>query len=228
MSAFGGFFFMSVNQFPVTEVLTDAPGEDQCGAVEISIPEIGSGIVPEIEFREIPVQVLFGAMVIDALHPPLEDAEKPLDRIGVDLPPSIFPAGVVDGLMACYMPVGIQIDTAFIGVEDCSGGNIPGNKGVGRDFISPLDVERPDLSAPFHHRDNGALVGGPAMSPLEERAASSRECPLDLLGPVIGLIHLHDPVTLKAQRADCIIPHGRADPVREEPGGVLGYPQNPG
>src|SRR3546814_18719640 len=41
-------------------------------------------VVPEIELRKIPVQVLLRAVLIHALHAALEDGERALDRVRVD------------------------------------------------------------------------------------------------------------------------------------------------
>ena len=41
-------------------------------------------IIPEIELGQVAVQVLLRAMLIDALHAALEDAEVALDRIGMN------------------------------------------------------------------------------------------------------------------------------------------------
>ena len=47
-------------------------------------------IEPEIEFRQIPVKVLLGAVLIDAAHTPLEDAEIAFGRVGVDVAAHVF------------------------------------------------------------------------------------------------------------------------------------------
>jgi hypothetical protein len=41
-------------------------------------------VVPEIELGEIAMQMLLAAVLIDAGHPALEDAEQALDGVGVD------------------------------------------------------------------------------------------------------------------------------------------------
>jgi hypothetical protein len=52
-------------------------------------------IVAELKFREIAVQVLLGAMLIDALHAAPEDAESALDRVGMDFVADYSPAECV-------------------------------------------------------------------------------------------------------------------------------------
>ena len=53
------------------------------------------GVIAEIKFGQIAVQVLFGAVLIDALHAAFEDAEIALDGVRMDLATGIFLAGVV-------------------------------------------------------------------------------------------------------------------------------------
>ena len=43
--------------------------------------ELGAVAVAEIELRQIAVQMLFAAMLIDALHAALEDREEAFDRV---------------------------------------------------------------------------------------------------------------------------------------------------
>jgi hypothetical protein len=46
--------------------------------------------IPEIEFAQVSVQMLFGAMLIDALHAALEDGIETFNRVRVDLAANVF------------------------------------------------------------------------------------------------------------------------------------------
>ena len=52
------------------------------GAVIIAVPKRGTMVIAEIKFRQIAMQVFLAAMLINALHSALKDAEKALNGIG--------------------------------------------------------------------------------------------------------------------------------------------------
>ena len=74
-------------------------------------------VVAELELGRIAVQVALGAMLIDALHAPLEDAEIALDGVGVDLVTRIFPLAVADVIVIFEMPVKVRVLARLIGVD---------------------------------------------------------------------------------------------------------------
>ena len=49
-----------------------------------------AGVVAEIKFRQITVQVLFSAVLIDALHSSFEDRKEALDRVGMHVATNVF------------------------------------------------------------------------------------------------------------------------------------------
>ena len=51
-------------------------------------------LLPEIEFSHVPMQMLLRAMLIDALHAPLEDAEVSFNGICVDRAATVLTSGV--------------------------------------------------------------------------------------------------------------------------------------
>jgi hypothetical protein len=57
-------------------------------------------VVAELELRDIPMQMLLGAMLIDALHAALEDREAAFNRVGMNAATAIFASAVVDGAVA--------------------------------------------------------------------------------------------------------------------------------
>jgi hypothetical protein len=60
------------------------------GAVNVAAPESGPVIISEVKLGQITVQVLFLAMLIDALHAAFEDRERTFNRIRVDVAASVF------------------------------------------------------------------------------------------------------------------------------------------
>jgi hypothetical protein len=56
-------------------------------------------VVPEVVFRQIPVQVMLAAMLVDALEAALEDAEITLQRVRVGVAPDVLFRRVIDRLV---------------------------------------------------------------------------------------------------------------------------------
>jgi hypothetical protein len=56
-------------------------------------------VVAEIVLREIPVQVLLAAVLVDAAHAPLEDREHALNRVAVNVAANVFADRVLDGVV---------------------------------------------------------------------------------------------------------------------------------
>src|ERR1700681_1766461 len=75
---------LSVTSGAVRQALADDSFERALGALHIVHAEPHAVAIPEIEFRQVAVQVLLGAMLIHALHATLEDRIEAFDRIGGD------------------------------------------------------------------------------------------------------------------------------------------------
>ena len=73
--------------------------QDQSRAVAFVEADCDAMAVAEIEFRQIAVQVLFGAVLINALHAALEDPIVAFDRVGMGDSADILIGAVVDGRM---------------------------------------------------------------------------------------------------------------------------------
>jgi hypothetical protein len=74
-------------------------------------------IVAEIEFRQIPVQVLLAGVLVNALHSTLEDAEIALNRVGVDravIRVNVFLLAVAHDAMPREVLVKIVVVAAFV------------------------------------------------------------------------------------------------------------------
>ena len=69
---------------PISQALTADLLQGAIGALLVIPVQRRAVVVAEVKFREVAVQMLFGAMLIDALHAALEDAEIAFNRVGVD------------------------------------------------------------------------------------------------------------------------------------------------
>ena len=68
----------------ISEPLADRTPQREIGACHIIYAEPHPIGIAEVEFREVPVQMLLCAMLIDAFHATFEHAEIAFDSIGVD------------------------------------------------------------------------------------------------------------------------------------------------
>src|SRR5207248_11749774 len=98
--------------------------------------------IAEIELRQVAVQVLLGAMLINALHAALEDRIEAFDGIGMNgalaLVPDVFLIGVTNGVMT----------GKFLAYATIQGSLIGHDLGFARDVLTD---DRHDI------RDGGAL-----------------------------------------------------------------------
>jgi hypothetical protein len=69
--------------------------------------------ISEIELAQIAVQVLLGAMLIDALHASLEDRIVAFNRVGGDIAANVLIGAVGDGLVAFELAADFLIDVGF-------------------------------------------------------------------------------------------------------------------
>ena len=77
---------------------------------------LGSQELPgTLEFRDIAMQMLLAAMLIDAFHATLEDAVEPLKGIGVNLTTAVFASAVIDIFVARKILVKMRILASFVG-----------------------------------------------------------------------------------------------------------------
>ena len=72
-------------------------------------------VVPEVELGKVAVQMLFAAMLIDALHPALEDAEKAFDGVGVERPAPVFAGLMLHHLMIRELAPDLGVVAGFVG-----------------------------------------------------------------------------------------------------------------
>ena len=71
-------------------------------------------IIPEIEFRQIAVQVLLIAMLVHAAHALLEHGEVPFSSVRVNVAADVFLFGMVHGFVARHAPGDVAVYTGLI------------------------------------------------------------------------------------------------------------------
>lgn len=187
----------------------------ECSAFRIGV---FAAVVAEIQLVNVALQVLFGAVLVDAFHAPLEDRKVVFDVVGCHAITMVDASAVIDRTVPFELFADLGVDAAFVGMQfrfaaDVANKNIADGLGVGF-----LDMERAGFAA-RDERDDGALVGRAGLTGLSERMPSRGfgAGVLDLTE--IGFIGLHRSA---AHGAGVIVPHGFADTMRHEPCGFVG------
>lgn len=77
-------------RLPVGEPLALRATDRGKGAVGIVEAELFAGVVTEIVFGQVPVQVLLFAVLVDAFHSTFEDGEHAFNRVGVNVAANVL------------------------------------------------------------------------------------------------------------------------------------------
>lgn len=144
----------SIGKAPSPSVL-----KDQIGAGFVVHTELHPVTVAEVELRQIPVEMGFRDVLVNAVDAALEDAEVTLNGVGVDIAPDVFLGAVVDGLVPtteAHADVGGH--TAIIGHVAAVGVDVLGQDWPQVVGIDVGDVEAADM-APTLHQGYDNLLG---------------------------------------------------------------------
>jgi hypothetical protein len=139
----------SLTSRSIGETLSNDAFDRALGAIYVIYAEPDAIAIAEIEFGKIAVQMLFAAMLIDALHAAFENRIVTFNCVGVDDPTHIFADAVIDGLMhpiffperAVSLPI-IADDESFLGT------GIPSMRPVKVSSISMISPAPPIGSIP--------------------------------------------------------------------------------
>ncbi len=96
-------------------------------AVSVVVPKRGTIVIAEIKFRQIAMQMLFAAMLIDTTHAALENCEIALDGICRYVAACVFLLGVIDGFVRRELLANLLVQLAFIGMEAALTINVAAN-----------------------------------------------------------------------------------------------------
>lgn len=160
--------------------------------------------VAEIKLRNVTVQVLLRAVLVDALHAALEHAVEPLDRVRVRLAPAIFTSAVTDEIMLSEVLAQGSVLPSLVGHDACAGKDVRLDDRHQVSRLRAVHMERPSRAATLHQRQNCVLVG---------KAALDRGT---LFLANIGLVNF-DRLAQATKRRQIAGFHGLANAVRHEP-----------
>ena len=206
--------FLAHSDLPISRLIGQTLANDAAdgfdGPLEILDAEGAALIIPEIELGEVTMKVFLGAMLIDALHAALEDAEKAFDGIGVDRAASVLMAIMGHNAMLGEVPANRLVVGCFVGHQPRFAGKVLTNQRPdGADFEVFDDHAAGLAGVAVYQRQNLVLVGvAPALLlvlRLDGQVAANE-----------GFVNL-DGTATDAERGESATAHSFPDPVAHEP-----------
>lgn len=188
------------------------------GTLAVLTAKLRAVAVAEIELRKIAVKVLLAAMLIDALHAALEDAEIALNRVGAD-DLFAFVAGVFVGAVVHAVMAG---EAAFLVHVAIPSGGIGHDGGFAGD-VGADDGQKSAHRGAVYMPATGAAV---ALDEGKDRVAEGNMlAPRDLLrGDFLfadnGFVDF-DGLAFAAHGGQRAFAHGLADAMGQEPRGFI-------
>src|SRR6266852_5738952 len=161
------------------------------------------------------MQMLLGAVLVDALHAALEDAVVALNRVGVDPAANIFLLAVIDGIVARKLLPHLAVVGCFVSHQRALAGDVLANDRRDIRGSHAINMKTTCASAALDKRKNDILVS-PASAALG----------LARLPPDEGFIRLDDR-TATAHRGKIALPHRLAKAMGHEPCGLVGDLEGP-
>ena len=121
------------SDLPMSRLIGETPTDDTTkGTLSASLifdSDCAPMAISEIKLGKVAVKMLFPAVLIDALHAALEDAEKALDGIGVNWAKTIFTAIVAHNVVLREVVNEVAIVPCLIGHDPRLGGNMLAENG---------------------------------------------------------------------------------------------------
>jgi hypothetical protein len=166
-------------------------------------------VIPEVKFGQIPVQMGFRNVLVNAVNAALENTEIALNRVGMHVAANIFPSTVGDSAVRSEVVADIGIKLGLIGHEVAFERDIPSHDAA--DGIGPNGghMERADLAVALDKSDNGLFLGN------RQEGFGAR------LAAHIGLIDFHGLASAAHRFGEHAAMgfHGLANAMREKPRG---------
>jgi hypothetical protein len=199
----------------IGEALPDDALDCDLSTLNVIYTEPDAIAVAKIELGKIPVQVLFAAMLVDALHAALEDRIVALDGVGVNLTTNIFFAAVVHAFVAGEVGANFKILTGFVGHQRGFTGNVGADNRSDLCNRSAVDMEAAGGAAALHESQNSIFV-----------APSGATLGLAFLTTDKGFIRFHN-LASAAHGLDTDNAHGLTQAMRHKPSSLEGNAQGP-
>lgn len=143
---------------PIGQPLAGDALKRQIGAVSVAVAERTAGVVAEVEFAHVALQVLFSDMMERADQTALEDREIAFHGVRRDVAACVFLRCVVHEFMAGVALRGLSIGVMAIGVNVRVLVHVLGDGLFQRGRRDHLDMERAHLAAALDQRHDLFLL----------------------------------------------------------------------
>src|SRR5579863_9689983 len=204
----------SVNRL-VGEPLADNAFQRAVGAGHIVNAKFDPVAIAEIELGQIAVQVLFLAMLIDALHAALEDRIVAFGGVGVGVEAghavgvAVFVAAMIDGRMVGELAANLGVMRRFVGHKVRLARDVLAHDRRDVRDGRAVDMKRTGRAAAFHKGQHRHLVMAASADGLALLAANESFVRFDSLA-------------FAAHRREAAVAHRLANAMAHEPGGFQG------
>ena len=120
----------------VGQALAEDALDRALGARLVVHPQCNASVVAELELREAAMPVLLAAVLVDAIHSALENAERAFDPVRVHRAAHVFVDRVPDRFVAHHLATCLDIEPALIGRQRRLSGDVladdPADRGLRR------------------------------------------------------------------------------------------------
>lgn len=161
-------------------------------------------IITKVELGRLAVQVLLGAVLVNARHAPLEHAVEAFDRVCVDGASAIFASAVSHVLLAGEVLAKVRVLAGFVRHDRRLLGDVGADDRHQLRSCGAIDMERASGAAALDQGQKRMLMRVTAPHRLTFFPANE------------GLVHLND-LAFATERREVAGPHGFAETVRQEP-----------
>src|SRR5260221_7626253 len=159
--------------------------------------------------------MLLAAMLVDALHAALEDAEIAFNGVGVDLAANVLLGAMMDALVSDEVQASFLVPACLIGHEAADTVDVLGENVLDAFAGDAIDMDGAGFAAALDKPDDLVLVASAALVNAHFAVA-----------PDIGFVGLYDLPGATERRGASIL-HRLADTMREEPRRLEGDAQGP-
>jgi len=206
---------LSVMSRSIGEPLANSTLHGASGTLYVIYAEPDAIAISEIKFRQIAVQMLLFAMLVDAFHAALEDRIVSLDGVGRDYPltivANIFIDTMLDGFMAGESLTDVLIMASLIGHQRSLASDVIADDRVNLSGAGILNMEATRAALPLNESKDRVFVA-PSATALALAVNSSDESFVSFYG-----------FARAAHRGHADNAHGFTDTVRHEPCGFESY-----
>jgi hypothetical protein len=163
--------------------------------------------IPEVEFGEVTVKVLFAHVLIDAVDSALQDREITFCGISRGIPPNVFLLCMVDGAVTGEPFASLPINAALVSAQVRSNVDFGFKDGPQVRCVHFGDVPRADPTLSFNERDDSFLGRWSFVGPVPRFAADK------------GFVCLDEHALAPKWATRTIVAHSFPDAMPDEPAG---------